>query len=308
MKYYLVCNPGSSSGRSRKRLKTYTRLLDRSGADFVCRYTRTLDDATLIAREGVCSGADVVVAVGGDGTINRVINGLVGQNDNASQCAMGVLYSGTSPDFCRFHGIPTSPAQAVSALLDGETKPVDVCRIRYCGSGGDECVRYFGCSANIGLGPGIAGRSNKYRKYLGDFLGTLLATVVAIINSRQPACRLLIDGQPMTLESVINVTIGKNPHIASGLKLDIDISANDGRMFIFVAAGLGKLSFLSLLPKVYSGSIAKDDRLVLRWATSVRLEAEAGRLQMEFDGDPAGFCPVEVEIVPGAISLIGGNT
>ena len=308
MKYYLVCNPGSSGGRSRKRLKTYTRLLEHSGADFVCRYTRTLDEATLIAREGVRSGTDVVVAIGGDGTINRVINGLVGRDDKAGQCTMGVLYSGTSPDFCRFHGIPTAPPQAVSALLDGESKPIDVCRIRYRGEGGDECVRHFGCSANIGLGSDIAGQSNKYRKYLGDFLGTLLATMVAIVNSRSSAFRLLIDGRWMSLDSVINVTIGKNPHIASGLKLDLDISANDGRMFIFAAVGLGKLSFLSLLPKVYSGSIARDDRFVLRWASSVRLEAEGDHVQVEFDGDPAGRCPVDVEIVPGAINLIGAGS
>ncbi len=253
------------------------------------------------------SGADVDVAVGGDGTINRVLNGLLGPEENAARCTMGVLYSGTSPDFCRFHGIPTDPENAVRTLLAGNSSPVDICRIRYRGSDGKESLRYFGCSANIGLGPGIAGRANRYRKYLGDFLGTLLATVIAAIKLRPPSCRLQIDGEQINLDSVINITIGKNPYLASGLKLNLDISENDGRIFVFAAPGVGKISFFSLLPKVYSGSVVKDKRFVLRWASPVSLQFEPADTEIEFDGDPAGFCPVEVELVPGAIRLIGAK-
>ncbi|MHC4607665.1 MAG: diacylglycerol/lipid kinase family protein, partial [Planctomycetota bacterium] len=102
MRYHLVCNPGSAGGRGRRTLEVYRRLLARRGADFTWRTTADLDDASRLAREA--NGADAVVAVGGDGTINRVLSGLVGR-----RASLGVLYSGTSPDFCRFHGLPTDP-------------------------------------------------------------------------------------------------------------------------------------------------------------------------------------------------------
>ena len=277
-------------------------MLAQRGADFDFAATRNLPDAERLAREATDGGYDAVVAVGGDGTINRVLNGLVG-----GRCAMGVLYSGTSPDFCRFHGLPTEPAAAVSALLEGEAQPVDVCRMRHLGADGRPRVSHFASSANFGLGAGIARRANRYRAYLGDLLGTMLATIVTVATTRLGAMELAIDGRRLRIDRVMNVTVGKNPHLASGLKLDVDVSRDDGRLFVFAAGGVRKLSFLLSLPKVYTGRIAADERFELRWARSVSVRPAVRKVEAEMDGDPAGLCPVEIDVLPGAIRLIGGR-
>jgi len=306
MRYFLVCNPGSSSGRGRRKVEDYRSRLERSGADFTCRYTKGLDDAARLARAAAASGYGAVVAVGGDGTINRVLNGLMGMRGPLSP-KMGVLYSGTSPDFCRFHGLPTDPAAAVSVLLEGRARPIDVCRMEHGDRRGRQAVSYFACSANLGLGAGIAGRSNRYRAYLGDFLGTLLATVVTVARARPAAIELIMDGRRLRVDRAINVTIGKNPHLASGLKLDIDALSDDGRAFVFAVGGLGKLAFLRALPAVYSGSIARDGRFAVHWAACVRARCGRADVEAEADGDPAGLCPVEIRVLPRAVHLIGAR-
>ena len=101
--------------------------------------------------------------------------------------------------------------------------------------------------------------------------------------------------------------IPKNPHLASGLKLNVDAQSDDGRMFVFAVKDVGRLAFLRALPKAYSGAIVDDPRFLLRWAQSVCVAPRQPRAQAEYDGDPAGFCPVEIDVLPGALNLLGGR-
>ena len=306
MKFFLVCNPGSYSGRSRSTIDLYKQLLRGSGVSFDSETTADLADAVPITQRAAEAGYKAVVAVGGDGTINRVVNGLM-RAGGGCRCALGVLYSGTSPDFCRFHGLPTAPERAVDVLVMGKASPIDVCRMTYRDAADEHVTSYFVCSANIGLGAGIARRSNRIRRHLGDFLGTLLATLVSMGRAGRPALEITVDGETQRLESVMNVTLGKNPHLASGLKLDVDVSPADGRLYVFAVAGVGRLSMLAALPRVYSGRIVTDDRFILKWGRSVRVAANGYDVEVEFDGDPAGRCPVEAELVPDRLRLIGGG-
>jgi diacylglycerol kinase family enzyme len=309
---YLVINPGSRNGRSRRTAELYRALL---AADmgtgpcvFDCGYTRTLEDARTLARNALAAGCDTIVAIGGDGTINRVVNAFLERGGEHREARLGILYSGTSPDFCRFHGIPRNPAAAVRALCAGVARPVDVCRIEHRDAAGRARVDFFASSANIGLGAGIAARANRMRPRLGDFLGTLLASVVTIAGRGPQRVRLVVDGEELAIGPSLNISVGKNPYLAGGLKLDADVTADDGRLFVFAVCGIGRAQLLGALPRIYSGSITREPRFVLRRASVVRVETLEGALPTEFDGDPAGFCPAEIRVLPGAVRLIGART
>ena len=117
---------------------------------------------------------------------------------------------------------------------------------------------------------------------------------------------MTVDGSETVLDKVLNVTVGKNPFLASGLKLDIDVSPSDGGMFLFAVCGMGRVRFLLSLRRLYSGAIARDRRCRLEHGVSrVRVEPLGRPVEAEFDGDPAGTCPVEISLLPRAIQLIG---
>ncbi len=310
-RWYLVVNPGSHHGRSRATAERYLELLAAGAgprpksAD--CGYTRDLEDAYRLAREALATGYDTVVAVGGDGTINRVLNAFVDAGEVGARARFGVLYSGTSPDFCRFHGLPTNPAAAVEALRAGVARAIDVCRIRHRDARGQWRVDAFASSANIGLGAGIAGRANRWRPRLGDFPGTLLATIATIATRGPQQVRLVVDGEELPIAPALNITVGKNPHLAGGLKLDTTVTSDDGLLYVFALCGIGRAQLLWALPRIYSGAITRDSRALLRRAKRVCIEPRDGDLATEFDGDPAGWCPAEITILPKAVKLIGAG-
>ena len=246
---------------------------------------------------------DAVVAVGGDGTINEVLDGLLlSERSERNEVTMGVLYAGTSPDFCRFHGIPTEPTAALDLLLAGEVCDVDVARIEYRGEDGKPLTGHFGCSCSVGLGARVASASNRLRPFLGDTAGTGLALLRALATQRTVDLEVAVDGEVMELPSTNHLMVLKNPFIASGLKLDLGLQPADGLLRVVAVHGRSLLGMLRLLPGFYSGGAAQAKGLLSRPCKAVSIRA-GKKAEMEFDGDPHGQLPSDVSILPGALPL-----
>lgn len=300
MKCRLVMNPGSRSGRGQRLWKIWGERLQSAGCDLERCLTESLDHARALAQES--RGVDVVVAVGGDGTINAVMDGVM--KSDQPGLALGVLYSGTSPDFCRFHGIPLDPDAAVSALLTGRQRRVDVARITYNGPGCESVTSHFGCGSNIGLGAAIARMANRMRRFLGDGLGTGLAAVAALFSVSPTDLIIECDGEIHELRRNNNLSILKNPFIASGLKLDIGLQPDDGQLCAVAVSGKSPAGLLRTLPGFYTGSAMRNPA-VLGWKCQRIVVRGPAKTEVEFDGDPRGFLPATVEILPRALPLLG---
>lgn len=299
MRFLLIMNPGSRSGRAKKLWAALGARLRGAGADFRCAYTGEPGDAFKLAY--AAEDCDAVVAVGGDGTINGVLDGLL-QSGRADR-RLGVVYAGTSPDFCRFNGIPTEPGAAVRALLAGRSSPRDAARITYLDRSGSKKVSHFACSCNIGLGAAVARQSNRTRRYLGDACGTGLAVLRALAVKKPADLELEIDGDRLTLAAVDNLTVAKNPHIASGLRLNLDLAPADGRLWALGVHGKSRAGLLALVPGFYSGGVVSNPGIFLRSCRKINISA-AGPREVEFDGDPRGLLPAEIELLPKAYELI----
>lgn len=303
MKALLIMNPGSRSGKAEKIWSFWKSGLKTKGINFDSVITENIGNAVSLSRNA--EKYDTVIAAGGDGTINEILDGII--QSGRKNVRMGVLYSGTSPDFCQFHGIPTSPPAAVDALSDGRSEMVDVVEITYKGIDGRKIVSHFGCSCNIGFGPGVARISNRIRKFTGDTLGTCLALLHTIATMKPVNLELLVDGSPLSLSGVNNLSILKNPYIASGLRLNLDLSADDGKLALFVVRKKSRLSILSVLPEFYSGKAVNRKDMFCRVCERVEIACNEER-EIEFDGDPKGFLPVKIKILPKALNLIGAGT
>ncbi len=294
----LILNPGSESGRGRRHWTFWTDALERKGIGCKIAKTRSLEDARALARSA--DGVDTVVAVGGDGTIGAVLTGL--HDRSAPRPRMGVLYAGTSPDFCRFHGIPTAPDKALDTLLAGRSRAVDVAVIRYQASDGPASA-CFGCSCNIGLGAGVAERSNRLRRAMGDRAGTALAVLWTVTTTRPIRLDIEIDTVPIRLDHVNHLAILKNPWIASGLRLDIDRTPDDGRLTVVAITGRTRAGLCRLLPAFYKGSAIRAPGVFVRSGGRVSVRADTP-VAVEFDGDPHGSLPADIAVQPQALDLI----
>lgn len=293
----LIMCPTAHAGKARRSWPYWRQRLEHAGIAFETRETRYPGHAFELARQA----RETVVAVGGDGTINEVLNGVLAGGHGVH---MGVLYCGTSPDFCRFHKIPILPQQAGDALIAGCLKRVDVVKMAYHNEAQEAVEGYFACSCNIGLGAAVARFANARRRIYGDVLGTLLGVLRAVAGHQPQDLRLCLDGKDHLLRCCNHLLIVKNPHIASGLKLNLDLRGDDGRGYILAICNRSRLALCRLLPSFYTGRIASAKDVFLEPFTTVRVEA-AQPLEIEFDGDPRGYLPVRAEIMPRHLPLIG---
>jgi YegS/Rv2252/BmrU family lipid kinase len=301
MKYLLIYNPTSRSGKSKKDFERILSGFNNRTANFDYVLTSKKDDAIELAKNA--RGFDSVVALGGDGTICEVITGLMHQPETIRP-KFGVVHIGTSPDFNRYHNLPVDIDGALDILLNGKTRKIDIGKISHLGLNKERpMISYFGSSVNIGLGPEIASKSNgRYRKYLGDFLGTLASTLVSLSRFKSMELNLMVDDKPLELRKVFNLTIGKDPYLASGMRIPIEMQPMDERLYVLSIKGKSKISVLSNLWRLYCGNILDYGEASLKYCKSA--EVSSKNLKIEFDGDFRGYTPARIEVLPKALELI----
>lgn len=305
VRYYLVMNPSSKSGKGKKTCEKILSIFTAKKITFDYKMTNGQEEAISIAEEAIKNNWNVIVAVGGDGTISEVISGFFSNIPDGHKAKLGVLHIGTSPDFNRYHNIPVNLNSAINTLLEGKSRLIDVGKITYMKTHAKKNISYFGSNVNIGLGPLIASKANsRYRQYLGDFLGTLCATLISLINFKGLNLDIKIDGQRNNTHTLINLTVGKDPYLASGMRVFSDITPDDGRLYILSVKKASYISLLANIPRLYIGDFLKFNGARIEYGKEIEIDNEEHNAYVEFDGDMRGYLPAKIEVVPKALEVI----
>jgi diacylglycerol kinase family enzyme len=258
------------------------------------------------SRQALAEGYDQVVAVGGDGTINAVLNGFYDRSGNlVSHARMGVIYTGTSPDFCKSYGIPLDHEKAVRCLAEGTIRKMGPGMITFMQRNGHERVetRYFACCANIGIGAGIARDANRIRRYAGDMPGTFISMMKNLAGFRSKTIFLEMDRKQFILEKAVNISIGRTPYIASGIHVGEGGILEKEHFYVLIARDLSLRSLPGLIRQIYSGKIGNHHYLRLAEGKNIILCSDE-LVEVEFDGDPAGQLPCIVGMASDTLDLI----
>ena len=279
MKRFLVLvNPLSHGGRSGRRL-THLRALLPEG-DFVV--LKDIGEASRLACDA--SGCDAVVACGGDGTVNAVARGVLANRD--ASLKFGVIYTGTSPDFCREHGIPVDEDSAIEVLRKGEVREIPV-----LAANGEP----FFCSMNLGMGAAIADSANRLRPGFGNFLGTLWAVLREVVRGRRYA--LKVNGEE--IRNVAHALVTRMHRIAGGLKVSLPPLADD-EYALWLVKDISRFGCLRIVWNLYRGKPCGEIR-VLRDKTAISSNVSVA---IEYDGDPHGSLPVSVDLFQNRLRLV----
>mgnify|MGYP002626261298 FL=1 len=279
MKRFLVLvNPLSHGGRSGRILPRLRTLLPEG--DFVV--LENIDEASRLAREA--KGYEAVVACGGDGTINAVAGGVLENSDTSLK--FGVIYAGTSPDFCSAHGIPTDAEQAIAVLRGGAFREIPVLT-----ANGEP----FFCSMNLGMGAAVAASANRLRPRLGDFFGTLWSVLREVMRGRRYDIK--VNGEE--IRNVAHALVTRMPRIAGGLKIAPPSLADD-EYALWFAKDVSRFGCLRIVWNLYRGKPCGEIR-VLRGKTAISYNLSVA---LEYDGDPHGSLPVMVAFSPRRLRLL----
>ena len=304
----LVVNPQSKRGLLGRRWPELAAEIRRTYGPFEEARTRCAGDATELTRDALRAGAERIIAMGGDGTINEVACGFFEDGERiAPNAALGVLPFGTGGDFRKTLGMPKDLDAACEILARGNTRLLDAGKLSLLDPANGRVDRIFINIASFGMSGLVDELVNQGSKRLGGTLSFMLATARASLRYKNQRVRLVFDdddGDPVDM-MIHTVAVANGQYFGGGMRIAPDADPGDG---LFDVVALGDMSRRDMMlrgHRVYAGSHLGLDKVSFRRARKVRAEPlDPDPIRLDVDGETPGILPATFEVLPGAIHVI----
>ena len=248
----------------------------------------------MLAEEAVRRAVPLVVAVGGDGTLNEVVNGVTG-DAGRSRAAVGALLTGRGRDACRTLGLPRDPVEAASRLAAGSERAVDLGVVRWQGT-----QRYFVNAAGAGFDAAVAAVAARLGG--GGTIPYLRAVAAGIMGYRPVEIALCCDGRQEPRQAAAGVVLANGACFGGGMRIAPGADPCDGALDLVVLGPLGRWELVRWLPTLYWGGHVRNRKVRISRARVVAVESPEP-VPVQIDGEPWGGTPFEASVCPGALRL-----
>lgn len=304
--WLVIINPNAGNGKGKKDFDRITGLLEREEIPFSVRFTEKKTEAIDHAREAIENGFRKIISVGGDGTLNEVINGVFSQNIcPTSEIVVALIPVGTGNDWGRMFGIPLIYEGAIKVIKENKMMLHDIGTITYFNRN-TQMKRYFINIAGLGFEAMVVSRTNKQkdkgRSNAAIYFYNLLAS---LISYRKETAVIEIDGRKSTAR-VFSINVGNGRYCGGGMRQTPDALPDDGLLDITVIKDMGRIEIIRNLKLLYDGTILSHPKVDGYRSTNLKVNSEAV-LYAEADGESLGHTPVEFGIIPSAINIIYGT-
>jgi len=312
----VIVNPNSQNGALGDQWHYISGLIRRELA-FEEVMTQGPGDATRLAREALDAGAERVVAIGGDGTINEVINGFFDNDEPvAPHAALGVLPFGTGGDFRKTIHVPKDLRKAAAILARGRTRRTDVGHLEYQTRDGETRTRVFANISSFGISGVVDRLVNEAwnspigaisTKKLGGRLSFMLATARAGLTYKNQRVRLVFDDDTdNAVDTTINtVAVANGRYFGGGMCIAPDAELDDGWFDVVAIGDLTTRDFLFNGYRLYNGTHLGMDKVSHRHAKKLHAEPIVGDVvELDVDGETPGVLPATFTLLPNALDLV----
>jgi len=306
MKTFLVVNPHSASGQTGKRWAELSAEIGKGLGEFGHGFTEKPMDAARLAREALHQGYECIAAVGGDGTINEVVNGFF-ENGRAinPQAALGLIARGTGGDFRRSFGWSVDLSSAVERLRTDQTQPFDVGQVEFLDHDGKPTTRYFANIASFGFTALAAKKVNESSKRLGARFTYMMGAVRAFLDHKDHRVRFVVDDRPAEEVAIFTVAVANCQFFGGGVRVAPDANPSDGTFHVTIWTGYGLSDFAFRQGGLYSGAHVKWKGTRTLQCRQIQAEpvTPGTEVLVEVDGETPGRLPCRMQILPSAIRL-----
>jgi YegS/Rv2252/BmrU family lipid kinase len=299
----IIVNPRSANGSTGRRWAEIERGLRARLPAFDIAFTERPGHATDIAREATAR-YDRIALVGGDGTLNEVVNGLIADDRPLRpDLVLGIIPYGTGGDFVRTLGIPRDLDGAAERLATGTAREVDVGKVCYRRPDGSEGIRYFINEGEIGMGAAVCEVVNRSSKRWGGRLSYLRAILVTALRYPDQEIMLSLDGAPAERVIINNIWLANGQYSGGGIRSGPRARLDDGLLDVVQIGASGMLEKLIGMRKLRSGAFVDRPNVIYRTARRVEAESEAS-VPVEVEGEPIGTLPASFEVIGERLRVI----
>lgn len=256
--------------------------------------------ATELTRQAITQGTDRILAVGGDGTWNEVVNGILTSDDPATPAILYPL--GTGNDWSRTWPAPGDSEELNARLLSKPVKKIDVGHILYTSPVGQSASRYFVNIADAGMGAQVVRKVNDRSKWLGADLTFVRAIIETFITYNNAEVCLEADEFSHT-GLIRSVIVANGKYFGSGMCIAPEAAPDDGRFAIVIIGDVSVVDYLKYLPAIRRGELIQHPGVSYHSASHVKIQSP-GKLELEADGEFLGFVPAEINVMPQALCVL----
>lgn len=296
-----IVNPVAGAGRTGREWPQIEAMFRGNVLTFEYDITEAPGHAIELARESAKNGYDLVVSVGGDGTINEVVNGLY-SSGNIKDATLGIVSTGTGGDYIRTVGIPRRSDEACRCLLRRKKRVVDLGVVEYMKNGQKE-ERLFVNFAGFGFDAEIVRRTTQQFKALGAVPSYLLGIFATLLSYRNRDVSLRIDGE--LLDKRICTVVMNNGRYGGGSMFTAPhAELADGLLDVMIVGDLSKPDLLWSIPRIYKGTHLTHPKVTMKKASVIEAETASGNIQLQADGELLGGLPARFSVLPSMLNVI----
>jgi YegS/Rv2252/BmrU family lipid kinase len=298
----VIVNPTAGAGATARKWPRVKTLLKHLGMRFEHDLTEAPGHAIELARSAVKQGYELVVSVGGDGTVNEVVNGLY-DNKDTKNAMLGIISTGTGSDYIRTLGIPRTFEEACQHLMNPRKLTVDLGVVE-CTSQGQKVRRLFVNFAGLGFDAEIVKATTQKFKVFGSMPAYLMGLFTTLLLYRNRKISLRLDGgveQEMGMVCAMTMCNGK--YGGGGMLLAPDADPTDGLMDILMIGDLSKPDLLWSLPRIYKGTHLTHPKVTMKRAREVEIQCRPPML-VQADGELVGETPASCLVLPAALDVV----
>ena len=304
--WYAIVNPNAGNEKGKKDWDRISGLFERENIPLNSQFTRAKGHAIELARDAIRTGFRKIISVGGDGTLNEVVNGVFTQEYcPPKEITIGMIPVGTGNDWGRMFGIPLVYEGAIDVIRENKVMLHDIGVISYyCGS--EQHLRYFINIAGLGFEALVVEKTNrqkdKGKSSQAIYFYNLLSSLISYRNLKSD---IIIDGNKSTC-SIFSINVGNGRYCGGGMRQTPDALPDDGLFDITVIREMGRIEVIKSLKLLYDGTILSHPKVDGYRTNNLRVESEFV-IYAEADGESLGHTPVEFSIIPAAINVVYGT-
>lgn len=298
-----IVNPNAGAGKCGRDWEIISSLLEKYDVPFRAYHTSRKYHAMVITRHMVRQGMKKFIAIGGDGTLNEVINGVFSQTEVLTEnITIGMIPVGTGNDWARMFGIPFRYEEAVQTLIRENTFIQDVGRVLFT-SNQKKIKRYFVNIAGIGFDALVTRKSNTLKESgKSSKLLYFWNILIGLFGYRHFSASIDVDGEICECD-IFSMNVGICQYSGGGMKQVPDAVPDDGIFDLTIIKKIGKFNVIRSLPKLYNGRIKYHPRVMSLNGKTIKVESSK-IIFLETDGESLGHTPFEFEIIPRSIRVV----